>query len=41
MSFLFMFSTTMMVLEGLMPTNASFLGHLSPRAMGVGFLKSL
>jgi hypothetical protein len=40
-SFLLMLSTTMMVLKGSMPTNAGFLGDLSPRAMGVGFLKGL
>jgi hypothetical protein len=40
-SFLLMLSTTMMVLEGSMLTNVGFLGHLSPGAMGMGFLKGL
>jgi hypothetical protein len=31
----------MMVLEGSMPANASFLRHLSLEAMGKGFLKGL
>jgi hypothetical protein len=31
----------MMVLEGSMLANANFLGHLSPKAKGAGFLKGL
>jgi hypothetical protein len=34
-------STTTIILEGSMPTNIGFLGHLSPRAMGAGFLRGL
>jgi len=40
-SFLLLLSTTTMVFKGLMPTNVSFLGHLSPGTMGMGFLKGL
>jgi hypothetical protein len=36
-SFLLPLFTTMMVIEGSMLANASFLGHLSLGAMGVGF----
>lgn len=40
-NFLLSLFTTMMVIEGSMLANSSFLGHLSLGAMGVGFLKGL
>jgi len=40
-SFILLLSTTTMVFEGSMSANIGFLGHLSPRAMCAGFLRSL
>lgn len=41
MNFLLLLSTTMMVIEGSMPANAGFRGHLSLGTMGMGFFSSL